>query len=125
MAETEPASKFFTEPLYDRLKFIAQIILPALGTLVFAVGGIWGWDATTKVVGSITALDLFLGVILGVASNQYYSNGQNFDGTMHVTETADKVTHALTLNGDPDDLANKKVVTFNVNTDGKHEAPST
>lgn len=85
MAESE-ATNFFTHALYDRLKFIAQIILPALGTLVFAVGGIWGWQYTVQVVGTITAVDLFLGGILQLSSNQYYKTGSNFDGDLNVSK---------------------------------------
>jgi putative holin Dp-1 len=85
MAESE-ATNFFSHALYDKLKFVAQIVLPALGTLVFTVGGIWGWDATTKVVGTITAVDLFLGLVLQISSTQYYKAGANFDGEAVVTK---------------------------------------
>ena len=56
---------------YDRLKFIAQIFLPALGTLYFALGGIWGWPYVEQIVGSITAIDTFLGALLGISTYQY------------------------------------------------------
>lgn len=57
--------------LYDRLKFLAQILLPALGTLYFALAGIWGLPAADKVVGTILAIDTFLGVLLQISSNAY------------------------------------------------------
>lgn len=57
--------------VYDALKWIAQILLPALGTLYFALAGIWGWPYTEQVVGTITALDAFLGVLLGLSNVQY------------------------------------------------------
>lgn len=49
---------------YDHLKFIAQIVLPALGTLYFALAGIWGLPYGEQIVGTITAVDTFLGAIL-------------------------------------------------------------
>jgi hypothetical protein len=52
----------------------------------YLVGGIWGWDYTTQTVGTITAIDLFLGGILQISSNQYYKSGANFDGDMNVTK---------------------------------------
>lgn len=57
--------------MYDTLKWIAQILLPAIGTLYFALGQIWGLPFTEQIVGSITALDAFLGAILGVSTKVY------------------------------------------------------
>ena len=59
--------------VYDVLKYIAQIALPALGTLYFALSGIWGFPYGEQVVGTITAVDTFLGVVLKVSSNNYYA----------------------------------------------------
>ena len=59
------------DKLYDVLKWIAMILLPALGTLYFALAGIWGFPYAEQVVGTITALDTFLGVILGISTAQY------------------------------------------------------
>ena len=56
---------------YDKLKWIAQYLLPALATLYFAVAGIWDLPYTNQVVVTITAIDTFLGVILGVSTAQY------------------------------------------------------
>lgn len=56
---------------YDVLKWIAQYLLPAAGTLYFAVAGIWGLPYGEQIVGTITAIDTFLGVILGVSAYTY------------------------------------------------------
>lgn len=56
---------------YDTLKWIAQYLLPATGTLYFALAGIWGFPYGEEVVGTITAVDTFLGVLLGISSTQY------------------------------------------------------
>ena len=61
--------------LYDALKFIAQIVLPALGTLYFALAGIWGWPFGEQVVGTITAVDTFLGIVRGISTAQYNKEG--------------------------------------------------
>lgn len=57
--------------VYDVLKWIAMYLLPALGTLYFTMAGIWGLPYGEQVVGSITAVDTFLGVLLGISSAQY------------------------------------------------------
>ncbi len=56
---------------YDILKWIAQILLPALGTLYFALSKIWGLPFATEVVGTVTAIDTFLGALLGLSSAAY------------------------------------------------------
>ena len=61
---------------YDILKFIAQVVLPALGTLYFALAGIWGWPLGEQVVGTITAIDTFLGVLLGISTSKYNKAGE-------------------------------------------------
>lgn len=56
---------------YDILKWIAMYLLPALGTLYFALAGIWSFPYGEEVVGTITAVDTFLGVLLGISTAQY------------------------------------------------------
>ena len=58
---------------YDVLKYIAQIVLPALGTLYFGVASIWKLPYAEQIVGTITALDTFLGAVLKISSDKYYS----------------------------------------------------
>lgn len=58
--------------VYDFLKKLAMVWLPALGTLYFALAGIWGFPYGEQIVGTITAVDTFLGVCLGISSSNYY-----------------------------------------------------
>ena len=64
--------------VYDVLKWIALYLLPALGTLYFALAGIWEFPYGEEIVGPITALDTFLGVLLGISTAQY--NRENANG---------------------------------------------
>ena len=57
--------------VYDILKWIAMYLLPGLGTLYFALASIWGLPYGEQIVGTITAIDTFLGVILGISSIKY------------------------------------------------------
>lgn len=59
------------DKVYEILKWIAMIVLPALGTLYFALAGIWGFPFGEQIVGTITAIDAFLGAILGISTAQY------------------------------------------------------
>lgn len=58
--------------VYDILKWIALVVLPALATLYFALAGIWGFPYGEQVVGTITAIDTFLGALLGISTINYY-----------------------------------------------------
>lgn len=51
--------------LYDVLKWIALVLLPALGTLYFALAGIWDFPYGEEIVGTLTALDSVFGRATG------------------------------------------------------------
>lgn len=61
--------------LYNIIKWIAQILLPAVGTLYFGLSGIWGFPYAEQVVGTITVVDTFLGVLLGISTYNYNKSG--------------------------------------------------
>lgn len=67
---------------YDVLKWIAQILLPALGTLYFALAKIWGLPYAAEIVGTITAIDTFLGAILGLSTKRYNALNAELDAMM-------------------------------------------
>lgn len=58
---------------YDTLKWIAQYLLPGVATLYAALAKIWGLPYGNEIVGTISAIDVFLGVALGISSSQYNS----------------------------------------------------
>ena len=60
--------------MYDVLKWIAMVVLPALATLYFALAGIWGLPYGKEIVGTITAVDTFIGVILGISAMTFCSS---------------------------------------------------
>lgn len=68
--------KFFkmSDKVYDVLKWIALILIPAIGTLYFALAGIWGFPYAEAIVGTLTAVDTFLGAILGISTSMYKKN---------------------------------------------------
>ena len=66
---------FKNSKIYDVLKWIALVVLPAIGTLYFALSSIWGLPYGEQIVGTITAVDTFLGAILGISSIQYAKKG--------------------------------------------------
>lgn len=105
--------------LYDKLKFIALVLLPAAGSVYFALAGIWNWPDAEQVVGSITVVDTALGGLLHVSSKNYQSNRvatdePDYDGDLVAIDGDGEQALTLVLNREPAELANKGQVTFRV-----------
>lgn len=62
--------------MYDVMKWIVTLVLPALGTLYFTLSQIWGLPYGEEVVGTLTAISLFLGTILKISSSNYSSENE-------------------------------------------------
>lgn len=113
------AATFLKPRTYDFLKFVAQILLPAIGTLYFGLSEIWGLPYGPEVVGSITVFDLFLGAVLGFSSAQYYKTGSNFDGELKMVAGEDgREKVVFDVESDPETVVKtfgKKSFEFRVN----------
>ena len=105
---------------YDILKFIAQIVLPALGTLYSALAGIWGFPYGEQIVGTIVAIDAFLGTLLKISSNQYYKTGKDIDGVVYVDSNNETVNFDLGDNN-INALKHDEVLKVKINTEAKAE----
>lgn len=105
--------------VYDPLKKFAMVWLPALGTLYFAVAGIWHLPAAEQVIGTITAVDTFLGVVLHISSQNYNNSDEKYDGTFKIEPNEDGGSALRLKNVNMAALASKNEVTFKI------ESPST
>lgn len=56
---------------FDKLKWIAQIGLPAFATFWFSISAIWNIPYAEQIVGTLTAVDTMLGICLGISSKRY------------------------------------------------------
>ncbi len=114
MDEKNP-TPWVTNKFYDTMKFIALILLPALGAAYFSLSQIWGLPKAGEVVGTITVIDTFLGVVLKLSSTTYKKSDAPYDGTMAVVQKDDGgLLYDLRLNGSVEDLAGQKAVAFKV-----------
>jgi hypothetical protein len=59
------------DKIYDVLKWIALIVIPAVGALYFGLAKIWGFPYGTEIVGTLTLIDTFLGALLGISTASY------------------------------------------------------
>lgn len=98
---------------YNTMKWIALYLLPALGTLYYALSRIWGFPYGENIVGTITAIDAFLGAVLGISSSKYKGDGEMVINT----EDPEKDVYSLNLNCPVDELAEKDEIVFKVVSD--------
>jgi hypothetical protein len=63
-----------TNKLYEIMKWITLILLPAISMLYLALSEVWGLPYADQIVGTIAAVDLFLGMVLGISSYTYKTN---------------------------------------------------
>jgi Putative phage holin Dp-1 len=113
----------FSKKVYDVLKSIAMIWLPAASALYTTLSGIWHLPSTIEVAATATAVDTFLGVLLGISSASYRANPP-VDGHMvvDVSEDQPRVTSVNVIH-DPQTVAAKKTITLAVKS-AKNENPA-
>jgi hypothetical protein len=97
---------------YDGLKWISQIILPALGSIYYALAQIWDLGEALHVVGTIMIMDLVVGVILSLSQRAYAK--QIGQGDLLVSDDEDGPGMRLELDQTPEELATKQEVRFKV-----------
>lgn len=76
----------FNSSVYDFLKGVVQIGLPALATLYFTLAQLWGLPNVEQVMGTITALATFLGVMLAISTKSYNQSEAKYDGHVVVED---------------------------------------
>jgi hypothetical protein len=117
MTESVGAKSIFAmnDKAYNLLLNIAQYWLPALGTLYFTLASIWGLPYAEEVIGTITAIDVFLGVLLGLSKRAYDTSPKNYDGAIVVDQSSPlKDLYSLEINAPLETLAGKQSVTLQI-----------
>lgn len=65
-------NNLFSSKVYDWLKWISIVCLPALSTFIVVISKIWGWaDLGSNIAQTITAIAVLLGALIGISSIQY------------------------------------------------------
>lgn len=105
----------FGDAIYKNLKFLALVVLPAISTLYVTLGALWDLDYVTQVVGTISAVDTFLGIMLGISSKTYNASDMKYDGRMvGIAKEDGGITYSLELDEHPENIANMKSFHFKV-----------
>jgi len=114
MSQSPSKGIVLTDKAYNVLKHVAAVGLPAVSTLYFALAQIWHFPDTDEVMATISAFNVFLGAIVGVSNFQYKNSDSKYAGEIQITETPEKKTFALSVNGQPEDLEQMSEATFRV-----------
>lgn len=69
-----------SDKLYDVLAIIGRLILPALGTLYFALAKIWSLPLGEEIVGTLSAVTIFLNAVLKIKSDQFWRDFEKEGG---------------------------------------------
>jgi hypothetical protein len=112
---TEEPGFILGDVAYKRLRFVAQMLLPALGTMWFTIGQLWHLPFVEETVGTILAIDTFLGFILGMSTKSFNASSDAYDGEI-VTKPRPEggLMYSLELNIDPETIAMKHDLRFKV-----------
>lgn len=62
--------------VYDALKWVALVALPACGTFYMALAGIWGFPYGEQVVGTVVAVETLIGTLLQISNMQYKKSAE-------------------------------------------------
>lgn len=100
--------------VYDILKPLALVVLPALSALYVTLGSLWNFSNVEAVVGTIAALDTFLGVILGIAGKNYAEGRGLYDGHVSIIEAPEGTKYVLELDYDPSLIEGKERIILSV-----------
>lgn len=107
MSEHESTTKpMLTSAQYDTIRHFVQYILPAVGTFYYTIAALWGLPYADQVVGTVAALALLLGIVMGASKKSYNNSDARFDG-----EVEDGI---VSFNDAPSALAKNGAVTLKV-----------
>lgn len=102
---------------YNVVKKSATIIFPALSTLYIAIAQIWNLDHVEQVVGTLTALNTFLGVVIQLSKKSYYASSAPYVGEIQVKNDGERKVFSLVVDGDPEELENMSSANFKVSSE--------
>jgi hypothetical protein len=116
---TDQSGLYLNDKVYAFGKRLSLVILPAVSSLYFALGNIWGFPKIEEVVGTIACVEIFIGAVLGFSSVNYDKThaapGVAYDGQIVVTQTEEgKKVFSLEFDGDPQNIDQQDSITFKV-----------
>ena len=100
-----PKNPLLSDKLYIKLEYLARVVLPAAATLYGTLAALWHAPFGVEIVGTLVAVDTFLGVFLGIAQKSYDNSEAKYDGNVTAIPTENgTMLSNLVLNEDPSGL---------------------
>lgn len=118
MSEHSKAKPTLGPVTYDTFRNAALVYLPAAGALYFALSQLWGLPNPEEIVGTIAAVNVFLGVTVKISKSNYNASGKGIDGEAIVTPSEDGSSVRLVLENDLDKITDQGKMTFKVTQKG-------
>ena len=106
-----------SDSAYNITKKTATIVLPAVSALYIALSQIWNFGHVDQVVGTVAAINTFLGVIIQLSKKSYYASSAPYVGEIKVKNHGEKKVFSLVVDGDPEELENMSSANFKINID--------
>lgn len=101
--------------LYNALKWVALIALPASATAYMGLSALWTLPNPTEVTGTVVVVEVLLGSLLGLSTAQYNRNENRYDGTLNIDETDVSKIHTLDISTPPDELSGQNEMRLKIN----------
>lgn len=109
---TNEGNSILPDKVYNILKYVALVAIPAVGTFYTTVATLWGWPFTSEISGTILAIDTLVGAIVGISSAKYTPPT---DGVLHVNPNT-KETYAA-LSTPTEDVVSNGIMRLTVKND--------
>lgn len=120
MSESSPVKKptpLLGNSTYNIVKKSATIALPALGALYFTLAQIWGLPKAEEVMGTIAALNTFLGIVVQISKKSYYASGAQYSGEIEVSDAG---MARIVFDDHPINVISQKEATFKIRDTGEN-----
>lgn len=125
MSQTNLTGPILTNSTYKTAKGLCLVGFPFVSSTYFALSQFWDMPGTEGVLGTLAILSFLLGTSLRGSSARYYASSAAYDGEMVLVADGGGVrTFSLEVNGDPDELAMKSVISFKVRKTSVPEPPN-
>ena len=77
--------------VYDIMKWVTMIVLPALATAYVGLSAIWGWPYADEIAKTTAVICTLLGALLGISTAQYYKDDEEpFDENKYWDDEEEK-----------------------------------
>lgn len=104
-----------SQSVYDRVRWMVEILLPATASLYYGLSMIWGLPGGDNVVGTIALITTFLGLAVGVNRRKFNAVNPAGVGAMVVKVDREGIpTVALELDKTPEELSQLQSIRFDV-----------